>query len=119
MSDLVVVRNCCMARMPPGEAGLVSELTGLQGETKNVKRFERSNGLDTALYKNYIVCLCAQTHTHAHTPARTHAHTHAHNPHTHIHIIYTCIYIIWMDGRMGVWLMMSMIMMIMTIIDND
>ena len=28
----------------------VSELTGLPGE-ESVKRFERSNGLDTALYK--------------------------------------------------------------------
>ena len=36
----------------PGEAELVSERTGLPGETKRVKRFERSNGLDTTLYKN-------------------------------------------------------------------
>ena len=28
--------------------------TGLPGEAKSVKRFERSNGLDTALYKNYL-----------------------------------------------------------------
>ena len=54
MSDLVVARNYCMTRMLPGEAGLVSELTGLPGRAKSVKRFERSNGLDTALYKNYI-----------------------------------------------------------------
>ena len=53
VSDLVVARNCCMARMLPGEAELVSEWTGLPGEAKSVKRFERSNGLDTALYKNY------------------------------------------------------------------
>ena len=51
MSDLVVARNCCMARMLPGEAELVSELTGLSGRAKSVKRFERSDGLDTALYK--------------------------------------------------------------------
>ena len=51
MSDLVVARNCCMARMLPGEAELVSEWTGLSGWGKSVKRFERSNGLDTALYK--------------------------------------------------------------------
>ena len=28
--------------------------TGLPGEAKSLKRFERSNGLDTALYKNYL-----------------------------------------------------------------
>ena len=31
VSDLVVARNCCMARMLPGEAELVSEWTGLPG----------------------------------------------------------------------------------------
>ena len=41
-----VARNCCMARMLPGEVELV-----LEGR-KSVKHFERSNGLDTALYKN-------------------------------------------------------------------
>ena len=50
MSDLVVARNCCMARMLPEEAELVSERAGLLGRAKSVKRFERSNGLDTALY---------------------------------------------------------------------
>ena len=54
VSDLVVARNCCMARMLPGEAELVLEWTGLSGNAKSVKRFERSNGLDTALYKNYL-----------------------------------------------------------------
>ena len=54
MSDIVVARNCCMARMLPGEAELVLELTGLPGRAKSVKRFERSNGLDSALYKNYL-----------------------------------------------------------------
>ena len=54
MSDLVVGRNCCIARMLPGEAELVSERTGLPGEAKSVHRFERSNGLDTALYENYL-----------------------------------------------------------------
>ena len=49
--DLVVARNCCMARMLPAEAELVSEWTGLSGRAKYVKRFEPSNGLDTALYK--------------------------------------------------------------------
>ena len=42
MSDLVVARNCCIARMLPGVG----------------KRFERSNGLDIALYKNYILTNC-------------------------------------------------------------
>ena len=53
-SDLALARNCCLARMLPGEAELVSEWTGLPGSAKSVKRFERSNGLDTALYKNYL-----------------------------------------------------------------
>ena len=43
--------------MLPGEAELVSEWTGLPGKAKSVKRFERSNGLDTALYKNYLYLL--------------------------------------------------------------
>ena len=54
VSELVLARNCCLARMLPGEAELVSEWTGLPGRAKSVKRFERSDGLDTALYKNYL-----------------------------------------------------------------
>ena len=46
MSDLALARNCCLARMLPGEAELVSERTGLTGRATSVKRFERSNGLD-------------------------------------------------------------------------
>ena len=42
VSDLVIARNCCMARMLPGEAELVSEWTGLSGRAKSVKRFESS-----------------------------------------------------------------------------
>ena len=57
VSALALARNCCIARMLPGEAELVSERTGLPGEAKSVKRFERSNGLDTALYKNYLYLL--------------------------------------------------------------
>ena len=57
VSDLVFARNCCMARMLPGEAELVSEWTGLPGEAKSVKRFERFNGPDIALYKNYLYLL--------------------------------------------------------------
>ena len=57
---LFVAHNCCVARMLPGEAELVSEWTGLPGRAKSVKRFERSNGLDTALYKTtfslYLPC---------------------------------------------------------------
>ena len=54
MSDLVLARNCFLARMLPGEAELVSECTGLSGRGESVKHFERSNGLDTALYKKYL-----------------------------------------------------------------
>ena len=57
VSDLVIARNCCMARMLPGEAELVSEWTGLSGRAKSVQRFERSDALDTALYKNYLYLL--------------------------------------------------------------
>ena len=57
MSDLALARNCSIARMLPGEAELVSEWTGLPGEANSVKRFERSNGLDIALYKNYLFTL--------------------------------------------------------------
>ena len=55
MSDLVLARNCCLARMLPGEAdnGVGMNRSGRGGAT-SVKRFERSNGLDTALYKNYL-----------------------------------------------------------------
>ena len=53
MSGLLVARSCYVARMPPREAELVSERTGLPGgRAKRVKRFERSDGLNTALYKN-------------------------------------------------------------------
>ena len=54
VSDLVFARNSSIARMLPGEAELVSEWTGLSGRAKRVKRFERSNGPDIALYKNYL-----------------------------------------------------------------
>ena len=55
VSDLVIACNCCLTRILPREAELVVEWTGLPGGgAKSVKRFERSNGLDTALYKNYL-----------------------------------------------------------------
>ena len=38
--------------MLPIEVELAPEWTGLPGE-ESVKRFERSNGLDTALYKTH------------------------------------------------------------------
>ena len=67
VSHLVFAHNCCMARMLPGEAELVSEWTCLLGRAKSVQRFELSNGLDTALYKNYLylyvfVCACICVH---------------------------------------------------------
>ena len=43
--------------MLTGEVELVSEWTGLPGRAINVKRFERSNGLDTARYKTYLFIL--------------------------------------------------------------
>ena len=52
VSDLVLARNCCLARMLPGEAeNGVGMNRSVAGKAKSVKRFERSNGLDTALYK--------------------------------------------------------------------
>ena len=57
VSDLVLARNCCLARMLPGEAenGVgMNRSVREAGKAKSVKRFERSNGLDTALYKNYL-----------------------------------------------------------------
>ena len=58
VSDLVLAHNCCLTRTLPWEAELVSEWTGLPGKAKSVKRFERANGLDTALYKNYFFLRC-------------------------------------------------------------
>ena len=51
-----------MARMLPGEAELVSEWTCLSGRATSVKRFERSNGLDTALYKTYLYPFILETY---------------------------------------------------------
>ena len=36
VSDLVLAHNCCLARMLPEEAALVSEWTGLSGKEKSV-----------------------------------------------------------------------------------
>ena len=38
----------------PEKLRTVSEWTCLSGRAKSIKRFERSEGLDTALYKNYL-----------------------------------------------------------------
>ena len=55
VSELALAHNnCCLARMLPGEAEFVSEWAGLSERAKSVQRFERSNGLDTALYKNNL-----------------------------------------------------------------
>ena len=57
VSDVIVARNCGVTRMLPGEAELVSKWTGLPGRAKSVK----SNGLDTALYKNYLFYISINT----------------------------------------------------------
>ena len=57
MSDVFVARNCCMARMLPEEAELVSECTGLPGRANSVQRFERSDRLDSALYKKKLLTI--------------------------------------------------------------
>ena len=54
MSDLVLAHNCCLARMLPGEAETGVGMNRSVREGKKCERFERSNGLDTALYKNYL-----------------------------------------------------------------
>ena len=54
MSDLVLARNCCLTRMLPGEAENGVGMNRSVREGKSVKRFERSNGLDTALYKKKL-----------------------------------------------------------------
>ena len=59
VSDLVFARNCSITRMLPAKAELVSEWTGLPGMAKSVKRFERSNRLDIALYKKYLYFFCS------------------------------------------------------------
>ena len=52
-----------MARMFPGEAEFVSELTGLPGG-ESLQRFDRSNGLDTAPYKTYLLPMSGVQHWH-------------------------------------------------------
>ena len=50
VSDLALARNCFLEK----PSWCRNEQVCHAGEAKSVKRFERSNGLDTALYKNYI-----------------------------------------------------------------
>ena len=58
MSDLVLARKPVTAAWLecfPEKPRTVSECSGLSGKAKSVKlEFERSNGLDTALYQNYL-----------------------------------------------------------------
>ena len=55
VSDLVLARNCCLARMLPGETeNGVGMNSSPGGGAKSVKRFERSNGLDAPLYKKKL-----------------------------------------------------------------
>ena len=54
---MVFARNCCVATMFPREAELVSERTGRPERAKSVQHFDRSNGLDTALYKKYLTAI--------------------------------------------------------------
>ena len=61
VSDFALARNCCLARMLPGEAELVSDWTGLSGRAKSANLFERSNGLDTALYKKNTFTFFTET----------------------------------------------------------
>ena len=44
MSDLVLARNSCLARMLPGEAENGVGMNRSVREGKQLKRFERSNG---------------------------------------------------------------------------
>ena len=69
MSDLVLARNCCLARLLPGEAENGVGMNRSLREGKTCEALEQSsNGVDTALYKKIPL----------HLP-------------THIHIIYVCI----------------------------
>ena len=70
MSDIVLARNCCLARMLPGEAENGVGMNRSVREGKIVKRFERSNGLDTALYKNYLYLYLIVWLSHVSVPMR-------------------------------------------------
>ena len=70
VSDLVLVRNCCLARMLPGGDENGVGMNRSVRKAKSMKRFERSNGLDTALYKNYLFFCVGSTHTNRCQPNR-------------------------------------------------
>ena len=57
MSDLVVARNCAWLECFPEKPSWCRNEQVCQGR-KSVKRFERSNGLDTALYKKLPLFSC-------------------------------------------------------------
>ena len=78
VSDLVLARNCCLARMLPGEAENGVRMNRSVREGKSVKRFERSNGLDTALYKNYLYLIIPSNITPSFHPT-LHNHSIQHN----------------------------------------
>ena len=50
-----------MARMLPREVELVSQLPGVPGGEVHMKCYERSKGLDTALYKNIPLLIVRDT----------------------------------------------------------
>ena len=55
MSDIVVARNCCMARMLPGEA---ENGVGMNRSVREGKKYKSAlsgptDWISTALYKNY------------------------------------------------------------------
>ena len=54
MSDLVFARNCIVARMLPETPSWRRNEHVCQGGGQSVKLSERSDGPDTALYKNYL-----------------------------------------------------------------
>ena len=54
MSDLVFARNCSVAKMFLVEAENGVGVNRSTRREQSVKRFERSYGPDTALYKNYL-----------------------------------------------------------------
>ena len=57
MSDLVLARNCCLARMLTGEAENGVGMNRSVREGKNCEALRGSHGLDTALYKNYLLLI--------------------------------------------------------------
>ena len=64
MSDLALARNCCLVECFPEKPSWCRNEQVCQGRQKvSVKRFERSNGLDTALHKKYLYLNQDKTYT--------------------------------------------------------